>query len=162
MKELPKVLKSTTKIRFQDCDPFNHLNNANYINYMINAREDQVLEHYNLDIFKMARTSGKSWVASRNQIAYLKPAFLMETVLIESQLIRYTDSELHAELRMWDATRSQLKAVLWSTFVHFDLLKQKRANHNEELLELFSSITETVPETIFDQRIQKITEIQTV
>ncbi len=34
------VLGSKTKIRFQDCDPFNHLNNAAYINYLINARED--------------------------------------------------------------------------------------------------------------------------
>ena len=35
MKELPKVLKSNTKIRFQDCDPFNHLNNAAYLNYVL-------------------------------------------------------------------------------------------------------------------------------
>ena len=31
MKELPNILESTKKIRFQDCDPFNHLNNGRKI-----------------------------------------------------------------------------------------------------------------------------------
>ena len=35
MKKLPNTLQSTVKIRFQDCDPFNHLNNAAYLNYFV-------------------------------------------------------------------------------------------------------------------------------
>jgi len=50
---MDKVLKSKVKIRFQDCDPFNHLNNSKYIDYFINAREEQILKHYDLDIFKL-------------------------------------------------------------------------------------------------------------
>ena len=72
MNTLSKLLESKVKIRFQDCDPFNHLNNAAYINYFINAREDQILENYHLDIYKMAQTQGKSWVVGSNQIAYIK------------------------------------------------------------------------------------------
>ena len=52
---LPKVVTSTTKIRFQDCDPFNHLNNGSYINYFINHREDQLIIHYDIDIYDMAK-----------------------------------------------------------------------------------------------------------
>lgn len=125
---LPNVVSSTTKIRFQDCDPFNHLNNGSYINYFVNHREDQLIKHYNIDIYDMAKTIGISWVTGSNQIAYLRPAFLMETVNIESQLIAYNDSEIKVEMRMYDEHRTQLKAVLWSVFVHFDLVKQKRAD----------------------------------
>ena len=75
MTKLPNVLQSKTKIRFQDCDPFNHLNNGSYINYFMNHREDAILEHYHIDIYKMALKEGKSWVSSSNQIGYLKPAF---------------------------------------------------------------------------------------
>ena len=50
MKELPNKLQSAVKIRFQDCDPFNHLNNAAYLNYFVNAREDQISKHYGIDI----------------------------------------------------------------------------------------------------------------
>lgn len=70
MKELPKILESRTKIRFQDCDPFNHLNNAAYLNYFINAREDQLIINYGIDIYQMDQKEGKSWVVGSNQIAY--------------------------------------------------------------------------------------------
>ena len=154
--ELPKVLESTAKIRFQDCDPFNHLNNAAYINYMINAREDQIEKHYNLDIFELAKVQGVSWVVGTNQIAYLKPALLMENVVIDSQLIRHTENQLHVEIRMWNDTKTELKAVMWSTFVHFNLLKQKRWNHNETLTKLFESIVAPLPVTNFEERILQI------
>jgi hypothetical protein len=61
MNTLPKVLESTSVIRFQHCDPFNHLNNAEYLNYMVNAREDQLIKFYDIDIYKMGREQGKSW-----------------------------------------------------------------------------------------------------
>ena len=49
---MDKILSTKIKIRFQDCDPFNHLNNAKYIDYFLNVREDQILENYNIDAFK--------------------------------------------------------------------------------------------------------------
>ena len=62
MKELSKTLSSKAKIRFQDCDPFNHLNNGSYINYFMNHREDELIKNYDIDVYKMASTLGKSWV----------------------------------------------------------------------------------------------------
>ena len=153
MKNLSKVLESTAKIRFQDCDPFNHLNNAAYINYFINAREDQILENYHLDIYKMAQTQGKSWVVGSNQIAYIKPAFLMEEVVISTQLIYFNETKLQVELTMWNHDKTEIKSIMWSTFVHFNLLKQKRETHSEELMELFKSIVSTIDTSIFEERI---------
>lgn len=153
---LPKLLESKAKIRFQDCDPFNHLNNAAYINYMINAREDQIDKHYNLDIFELAKTKGVSWVVGTNQIAYLKPALLMENVIIDSQLIRYNENQLYVEIRMWNQDKTELKAVMWSTFVHFNLLQQKRWNHDEKLIELFQNILEPVDAGNFEERISQL------
>ncbi len=153
MQTLPKTLESKTKIRFQHCDPFNHLNNAEYINYMINAREDQVIDHYNLDFFKMAENQGISWVVGTNQIAYLKPAFLMETVVIDSQLFKYSENELMVEIKMWNHNKTQLKSILWSSFVHFNLLKQKRWNHDAKLMELFSTVVNPIEVSSFNERI---------
>ncbi len=156
MTTLPKVLETKAKIRFQDCDPFNHLNNAAYINYMINAREDQIDKYYNLDIFELAKTKGISWVVGSNQIAYLKPALLMEEVLIDSQLIHCTKNQLHVEIRMWNHDKTELKAVMWSTFVHFNLLQQKRWNHETELMELFQKIVKPIPAKSFEERISHL------
>ena len=154
--ELPKTLESKAIIRFQDCDPFNHLNNGNYINYFMNHREDKLVEDYNIDVYKMATKLGKSWVSGSNQIAYLRPALTMETVSIESQLIKYTDSELHVEMRMYNEDKTQLKSVIWSSFVHFNLLKQKREIHDNKLMELFEKVHLPVDSKTFENRIKEI------
>ncbi len=153
MNTFPKLLESKVKIRFQDCDPFNHLNNAAYINYFINAREDQILENYHLDIYKMARSQGKSWVVGSNQIAYLRPAFLMEEVVISTQLIYFNDTKLQVELTMWNHDKTEIKSIMWSTFVHFNLLKQKRETHPEDLMELFESVVNPIETSVFEERI---------
>lgn len=153
MSDLPSVLESTVKIRFQDCDPFNHLNNAAYINYLINAREDEVVEKYGLDIYKIAKTEGKSWVVGSNQIAYLKPAFLMEQVVVQSQLIRFNESELRVEFRMLTEDKSEVKAVMWSHLVYFNFMSKKRDTHSDYFTNLFESVVAPVEETIFEDRI---------
>jgi len=156
MKTLQKVLESQTKIRFQDCDPFNHLNNAAYINYLTNAREDQLIKHYDLDIYHMGKTLGRSWVVGSNQIAYIRPALLMETVTIDSQLIAYGNSNLKVEIRMWNADKTELKAVMWSSFVHFNLVKLKSELHSTELMQLFETVLTPVTQDTFESRVQHL------
>jgi acyl-CoA thioester hydrolase len=153
---LPKVVESQAKIRFQDCDPFNHLNNGKYTDYFMNHREDELLNNYNIDIYKMAKQTGKSWVSSSNQIVYLKPALLMETVTIESQLIYFDDSNLKAEMRMYNVDKSQLKAIIWCGFAHFDLLKQKRGTHDEDMMQLFGAILNPVNANTFEERLMQL------
>ncbi len=154
MTNFPNIVSNQTKIRFQDCDPFNHLNNGSYINYFMNHREDMLIKHYDIDIYKMAKTVGKSWVSSSNQIAYLKPAFLMETVTIESQLVHYTNSELHVEMRMYNEDKSELKAIIWCGFVHFNLLKQNREQHSPELMAFFKKVNNPIEGILsFEQRL---------
>ena len=57
---MEKVLKSTYTIRFSDCDMFAHLNNARYIDYFLNAREDHLRTYYNLDL-RTFQQKGLSW-----------------------------------------------------------------------------------------------------
>ncbi|KUJ61255.1 thioesterase [Flavobacteriaceae bacterium CRH] len=157
---MEKILKSKRKIRFQDCDPFNHLNNSKYLDYFINTREDQIAENYDLDIFNYMKTTGLSWVVASNQISYLKPAFTMETVLIESQLIQYTDNILLVEMKMWNKEETELKAILWIKFIQYNIQTKKAANHSDDLMKLFESVVVPVNQSVFENRcleiIQKI------
>ena len=150
---MEKILESKTKIRFQDCDPFNHLNNASYLNYMNNAREDQLINYYGIDIYEMAKTEGKSWVTGSNQIAYIRPAFLMEEVIIESQLIKFDQHNVHVEIRMWNHDKTEIKAIMWSTFVHFNLVTQSKESQSEELMDLYKSVVTPVKSNSFEGRI---------
>ncbi|WP_299117304.1 acyl-CoA thioesterase [uncultured Winogradskyella sp.] len=157
---LPKVVESKAKIRFQDCDPFNHLNNGKYTDYFMNHREDELIKNYDIDIYKMARQEGKSWVSSSNQIAYLKPALLMETVTIESQLIYFDSSNLRAEMRMYNEDKSHLKAIIWCGFVHFNLITQKRETHSEDMISLFNTILNPTDTSIFENRLKSLRAIK--
>lgn len=151
-----KIIESQTKIRFPDCDPFNHLNNSRYIDYMINAREDQVLEHYGFDIYRMALEKGLSWVVTQNQIAYFAPAVLMETVTIQTQLIFCDSKTLTVEAKMWNDDKTQLKAVFWCTFMHYDLIHKKSVPHAEELMAFFKGIEARIEDARFEDRIKNL------
>jgi len=151
---MERILTSKDKIRFQDCDPFNHLNNAAYINYMNNAREDQLIKYYGIDIYKMAKEQGVSWVVGSNQIAYIKPAFLMEEVIIESQMIRSGKYDILVELRMWNNDRTEIKAIMWSNYVHFNLVSQKKETHSEEIMNLFKKVLTPLESATFEERIR--------
>lgn len=151
-----KILESKIKIRFQDCDPFNHLNNSKYIDYFINAREDQLIENYDLDIYKVAFKQGVGWVVGLNQISYLKPVLTMEMIVIETQLINYSSQSIQVELRMYNENKTELKAVMWSKFVHIDMRTQRATKHSEYYMDLFEKVQLSVSESIFEERIKAI------
>jgi len=152
MLQLPKIIESTKKIRFQDCDPFNHLNNGRYVDYYINAREDQLVENYGIDLFKIIKDEGLGWVVSNNQVAYLKPVFTNEILVIQSQLIAYSPKHLQVEMRMWNKDKSILKSVAWFNFVPFNLKRNRVEAHQEKYTQLFKEVLLEITEKTFEER----------
>lgn len=139
-RSLPRVLESTVLVRFQDCDPFGHLNNARYIDYFLNTREDQLRDVYDLDIFAFGGETGQSWVVHQNQIAYLAPARFMETVRIRTQLIHSDQRRLVVEGLMLDEGGQRLKAVGWVAFTFVDMANGRPARHPQHLMQLFADV----------------------
>lgn len=149
---MSSLLQSMAKIRFQDCDPFNHLNNTRYLDYFLNAREDQLLASYKLNVFQHMQDDGLAWVVSSNQICYLAPVTIGESVLIDSRLIDFTTRSLKVEMRMWNQEGTQLKSMLWSKFTYVNLKSQKPAMHSDGLMQLFTEINSPVDQLIFEER----------
>lgn len=154
--EWPKLLSSTSIIRFQDCDPYNHMNHAAYLNYFLNAREDQVLRAYGLDIYHVGKSQGLGWVVAQNQIAYVQPAMPMEEVLITSKIVQFGSRTMTVEFQMLDDTNAVLKSIMWSKFVHFDLRKGASIPHNEEFMEMFEKVLVDLPAKDFNERLQNL------
>lgn len=152
-----KILESKVKVRFHDCDPYNHLNNSKYIDYVITARGDQLLDGYNLDIYALARVQNLGWVVSQTQISYLTPAYLMEEVVIQTQLIAFSDRSLSVEALMWDGSKQTLKAVMWTKLVHFNLKTKQTQEHSEDLQQLFEEIVNPIPQPVdFETRVKQL------
>src|SRR5512138_1159646 len=120
-RSLPIEMDTVTAIRFQDCDPFGHLNNARYVDYFMNARQDQLAEHYNFRLFEHGKEMTEGWVVSRSYVAYLAPAGMAEEVRIRTRLIDFTQHRLVVEGLMLDADGLRLKSVSWIEFTYFSL-----------------------------------------
>ena len=161
MKNLPKILESKTRIQYQDCDPFNHLNNSKYIDYIMGARTEQLLDQYDFNASELAYKHGIGWVAAQTQISYFLPASWMETVTIESKLIHYSEYSLLVEAVMWDEHKANLKCVMWAKLVHFNIKAQKSEKHSGELLQLFEEIVNPLEQSCsFDERVQSFKNLK--
>ena len=157
MESKQKTWESQYLIRFPDCDPFNHLNNSRYLDYFINAREDHLLRYHQFNIYEYAKEKGISWVVSKNQIIYLRPALLMETVTIQTSLLRMDNREILVEMSMWNRDKSVMKAFLWTQFVHFNLITQRREVHSAELMAWFEPYNVSLPQNVqFEERLAQI------
>lgn len=154
-----QVLESKALIRFEDCDPFGHLNNGRYIDYYLNAREDQVRDNYGLDIYALAKTTGKAWVVTSNQIAYLREVKFMETVKIKTSLRWFSDTDLLMEGQMVNPETGGIISVIWTRFAYIDVRKGQKVSHGEDLVELFNKVAilgEGKQEAYFEDRVKEL------
>ena len=135
-----KYPSSRIRIRFQDCDPFGHLNNARYIDYFLNAREEHLSDFHGFDIYERQKSTGTNWVVLRHQIAYLQPAVFREWVVIRTCLRRLTTTTLLMEGLMLGHDQRTLKSVIWTEFRHFDLNRARPIGHSSELMDFFGRI----------------------
>ena len=130
-------LASFYTIRFGDCDPFRHLNNARYVDYFMNAREDHLRDNYQMylaDYYKQ----GVGWVVLQHDINYLRPAILNEKVCILSGLLAAGPEHLLLEMLMLDEKQTQLKALMHTRFIPINLATGKRQAHLPEFMQFIS------------------------
>lgn len=152
---LPKSAESKVQARFPDCDPFNHLNNSKYIDYIINAREDHLMQVYGFDLHQMARTTGITWVVAQSNIAYLLPVNCMEIVIIETRLLYALPKLLCMEAVMWNEDKTKVKAVMWCYFAHYNLRSGKSQEHSAELMSFFDQIADPITDNpTFETRVK--------
>lgn len=153
---LVKEPESTATVRFQDCDPFGHLNNARYIDYFFNARQDHLAKYYSFRLFDNG--SAENWVVTKNQIAYLRPARLMEEVLIRTRLIHMAEDTIVVEAQMLDTRNQRIKAIGWSEFAYVTLATGRKTKHSDDLMQLFANVVvgEDIYSGGFDQRVESV------
>lgn len=148
--------KSFMKIRFSDCDPFGHLNNSRYLDYMLNAREDHVAEHYGFTNEEHAQKTGCTWVALQNEIAYLKEVRYNKVVEISSKIVHFDDRTAKIEVLMKDPETDKIYAVLWCTGIYFNLQTRKSETQPDELKELFKGFHIELDHKDFQSRVNHL------
>jgi acyl-CoA thioester hydrolase len=138
-KHYPTETESRVVIRFQDCDPLRHLNNAKYFDYFFNAREDQVPKLYGLEIIDLIKTYKAAWVVYNHNISYVRPAMVGEWVRIMSRVVWYNHNTTVVEYYMTDDSKTQLKTLLWSTMRYVTLGEGKSTDHSGAVLDFLKA-----------------------
>ncbi|SNC76119.1 acyl-CoA thioester hydrolase [Hymenobacter gelipurpurascens] len=139
-KSLVRTPETTHRIRFQDCDMLGHLNNARYLDYFLNAREEHTIQHYALNLGQISRDLGAAWVITKHHLAYLRPAQHAEIVRIRTQLIHFDNSNLVVEMQMLSEDGLRLKAVLWSEMAFVKVPGGTRTEHNDDLMDMLDEL----------------------
>jgi len=137
---MKKTVTSTGRINFQDCDPFGHLNNTKYINYMQNARADHLRDYYDLDVYTHTKQTNNAWIVSKNKIAYLQPVKYNELVLYESQLLYLDKLRVMPQCIMYSGDKTSINAVLWVEFIYIDINTSRPKKHEPEIQELLEKL----------------------
>ncbi|PIB35137.1 thioesterase [Reichenbachiella sp. 5M10] len=160
-KRYEKTTKTRSVIRFQDCDPLRHLNNAKYFDYYFNGREDQVPKLYGLQNSEIYQAFDAVWVVYNHQISYLRPAGMGEWVKLHSRVMWYDERSVLVEYFMTDDEETHLKNILWSKLRFVDNAG-KSTEHPPKLMEFLSTVSfddyASGKSLDFDQRLKEVKE----
>ena len=140
MSRLVQTPETTHRVHFQDCDMLGHLNNARYLDYFLNAREDHTTEHYALNMGELARVQNAAWVITKHHLSYLKPARQGTIVRIASQLIHFDNSNLVLEMQMRSEDGTRLLALLWSEMAYVTTPAGTRTDHSNAMMDLLDQL----------------------
>lgn len=134
----PKLLQNKVRVRFQHCDPLGHLNNSMYVDYLINAREDHLLDNYGINLLDHAKKHGTAWVVASHTILYLRSAVAMDELIIQSFVSEFTNKSIKVQFRM--KRGDDLCCKMETTFVHIDIKTAKPINHTEEWMDFLKEV----------------------
>ncbi len=143
-KHYPKETESRVVVRFQDCDPLQHLNNAKYFDYFFNAREDQVPKLYGVEMIDFIRKYKAAWVVYNHTISYVRPARVGEWVRIMSRVIWHDHQTVLIEYYMTDDNKEELKTLLWTTMRYVDMKEGKSTEHTGAVKEFLMAVSESI------------------
>jgi acyl-CoA thioester hydrolase len=137
---LVQTPETTHRIHFQDCDMLGHLNNARFLDYFLNAREEHTIQHYALNLGELAREQNAAWVITKHHLSYLRPAVHGELVRIRTQLIHFDNSNLVVEMQMLSEDGQRLKALLWSEMAFVAARTGTRSEHSDALMDMLEEL----------------------
>ncbi len=144
------------RVRFKDCDPMGHLYNSRYIDYLLEAREQQLYEQYQFDLFDYLQNHQKAWVIIKHEILYLKEALVNEHINLDSDLLEFDSRKLTVEYKMWDSSCTRLKAIMWTQFFHIDLTIKKSVDHDSNLMLLLQQMHHPIEEKNLQERVLRL------
>ena len=139
-KRIKKEITSVRRVRFSDCDSFGHLNNAAYLEYFMDTREEQVLAEYNFSFPETYKKYNAAWVVGETRIVYLLPAKYGVNVNITTRIVQNRRGSVIIEGVMLDEGQNAVHAIGAVNFIWVDLKTGRPKIHPEDVRELLDNV----------------------
>jgi YbgC/YbaW family acyl-CoA thioester hydrolase len=146
-------------VAFRDCDAFGMLYNTRYLDYVLDARSEQLIENYGIDYLDQYKTTNATFVVQSHKVAYLEPARAHEKIVLRSRVIKVGHNHMFFEGQVLDQQESRLKYVQWTKMVYINVLTGSPQLLSPEELETLNAAhaVEDVPENDdFDARVKQL------
>jgi YbgC/YbaW family acyl-CoA thioester hydrolase len=154
--ELEREPGSEIRVRMRDCDVHGHLHNTRYVDYLLDARDDQLRAYYDFDMVEVARRTGIAWYVVMTQARFYEPARIGALLRAVTRLISYDQHRFVLEGRLYGQS-DRLSALIWFTFRAVDVTSAQPTEHSHELMALFGRLVLALPgEPAFEARARSV------
>jgi acyl-CoA thioester hydrolase len=115
---MPRTFTRPFRIRYYECDPYGHVNNANYLRYATQAALEASVDA-GYDSAKYAEL-GTLWLIREAKIEYLHPARSGETLNVKTWVCDFRRVRSRREYEMTLAEADQVIARAYTDWVYLD------------------------------------------
>ncbi|EKD42571.1 MAG: hypothetical protein ACD_73C00100G0003 [uncultured bacterium] len=118
-------MRSQTNItvRFSDCDPIGHVNNATYFTYFEQSRVDLVRKLFNINADKNMRWQDFPFIIAEISCKFLKPTFPDQKLIVTAIVGEVKNSSFYINYELNDKATQELVATGSSVLVWYDYQK---------------------------------------
>ncbi len=132
---MPRIFQCQFPIRYYECDPYGHLNNAHYLRYATEAAlaasadAGYADEHY--------RALGTTWWIREAGIEYLRPAKYGETLAVKTWVSDFRRVRSRREYEMTVQGSGDLVARVWTDWVYLSAEAGEPVRIPDEMMRAF-------------------------
>lgn len=131
------IFSSEIKVRPDDIDMNNHVHNAKYLDYVLTARYEQMINNYNMSMQEFIE-KGFNWVVSAVHIDWKRALNLNDIAVVKTQM----DSISGAQCRVnfWIENKETRKLVSDGYFIYtmVSIKSGRPARITEDIIEKYS------------------------
>ena len=132
---MPRTFTRPFRIRYYECDPYGHVNNANYLRYATQAALEASADA-GYDTAKYQEL-GTLWLIREAGIEYLRPARFGETLNVKTWVGDFRRVRSRREYEMTLASSGELIARAYTDWVYLDAQTLQPARIPDEMMAAF-------------------------
>jgi YbgC/YbaW family acyl-CoA thioester hydrolase len=125
------------KVRPDDIDMFNHVHNSIYLDYVLDARYEQMEIYYGMSMEKFLEL-GYGWVVKSVQLHYKRPLKLGDKFSVTTGIISVNNKGCKVTFEIKNLKNNKTSTDGWFDFVMIDLKTGRSVEVTDDIIEKYT------------------------